>query len=152
MQQHGIGYLSVGFAFGAGGCNAVPVDANGERGVLQPFQLPPPGENNHEGAFMEAGLEHAFLDLRNLGLNLLGSFWFSQTHALREMGTVLSPSHLLSNSATSLVSRFDLLVFFRNVSASRLLCQSEKPWSGTPAPEMKAQVSGWSVSSRSGKE
>jgi erythromycin esterase len=127
VQRHGAGYLSVGFAFGSGGFNAVAVSELGEPGLLQPFHVPPSGEDAYEQAFLAAGVGNAFLDLRNLDLTDLGACWFNDAHGFREVGS----SHLvrteLLETTTHLVSRFDVLVFFRTVSPSRLLRQDQMP-------------------------
>ena len=121
-QRRGAGYLSVGFAFGAGSSNAIPVTLDGGPGVLQPCRLPPTSDGSYEAAFLQAGFDLAVLDLRRLDLTLPGALWFSQPHPFRELGTVFNAT-IAQETATSLVDRFDILVFLRTVSPSKLLGQ-----------------------------
>lgn len=114
-ERYGAGYLAVGFAFGAGGFNAESV----EEGGLQAFKVPPPGPGSYEQAFLDAGLDRAFLDLRTLDLAHPGARWFNEPHPFREVGSHFSPSE--QPRVMDLGRRFDVLVFLRNVTPSRLI-------------------------------
>jgi len=119
-QRHHAGYLSVGFAFGSGGFNAVPAGPEGLAGVRRAFQVAPL-EASYEEAFLDAGCACAFLDLRNLDLTHPGARWFSQPQPFREVGSEFNPREETSGQRTDLAGRFDLLVFLRQVTPSRLL-------------------------------
>jgi len=127
-QRHGASYLSVGFAFGAGGFNAQPSDHEAQAGNLRPFQVPPLGVGSYEDAFLQAGLPLAFLDLRNLDLTQPGARWFAQPRPFREVGTSYSPQDP-GEGPTDLISRFDILIFMRQVTPTRLLGR------GLPGPQ-----------------
>jgi len=125
--RHGPAYLAVGFAFGAGGFQAVPVDDNGSPGWLQPFDLPRPAPEACETALLASGLPNAILNLRNLDLTRTGARWFHEPHPLREVGDRYPAREAFTPGAAVLASRFDLLVFLRTVTPSRPLERRQGP-------------------------
>lgn len=114
-KELGPRYLAVGFAFGAGEFNAVPEGG----GAPRPFQVPPPGRDSYEQAFLDAGLDLAFLDLRHLDLTQPGARWFSEPHPFREVGSEFEPPQ--RTIVLDLTQKFDVLIFMKNVRASKLL-------------------------------
>ena len=124
-QRHGSGYLALGFAFGAGSCNAVA--RGGDRGVVRAFQLPPAGPGSYEQALAMSGLAMAYLDLRGLDLTRPGARWFSEPHLFREVGADLDPAEGPREFPTDLAGRFDVLVFIANVTPSRLFLAGGEP-------------------------
>jgi len=132
-QDHGAGYLSVGFSFGAGGFNTVPVDLNGQPGSPRAIHVPPPEDGAYETAFLEAGMPLALLDLRRLDCTDPGALWFNQPRAFREIGDSYNQATEAGGGMTMLLDRFDVLIFVRNVTPSRLLGQGGRPGDGISA-------------------
>lgn len=121
-QRHGSDYFSLGFAFDAGSMNAAfPDPAYAPYYNFGVCTAPPAALGAYEDALTRAGLDKAFLDMRNLDTTLPGPAWFSQPHNLREVGSLWEDIDGWCVYASSLPERFDALVFLRNVSATTIL-------------------------------
>ncbi len=133
-QDHRAGYVSVGFSFGAGGFNTVPMDLYGLPGTPRAVHAPPPEDGAYEAAFLEAGMPLALLDLRRIDFTDPGALWFNQSRSFREIGDRYNYAAGASSSMTMLLDRFDALIFVRNVTPSRLLGQGRRSGDGAGPP------------------
>lgn len=120
-QRQGARYFTLGFAFDHGGTTAYFDNLNGTFGPLAAYEVPPAPAGSYENTLVQAGLDLAFLDLRNLDPSQPGPAWFQQRHEAREVGSAWNPLPAYSLARTRLPARFDSLIFLKSVSATRLL-------------------------------
>jgi erythromycin esterase len=120
-QRHGAGYLSIGFAFDTGSFNAMVLNSAGTSYNLQSNSVPPASSGSYEDAFVQAGLNLAFLDMRNLDYTQPGPAWLDQPHSLRELDAIWSNTPGYGTGSTLLPYRFDTVIFIKTVTATTLL-------------------------------
>jgi erythromycin esterase len=122
-------YVPLGFAFHAGTIVAAANYATKEEmktpNPIQLWTVPPSAARCIEFTLFQAGLDRAYLPLRNLDPSQAGQAWFLQSQALRDIGATYDGTSEFNVISNVQPDRFDGLIFLRDVEASHVL---DTPW------------------------
>ncbi|HEY5547739.1 MAG TPA: erythromycin esterase family protein [Gemmatimonadaceae bacterium] len=121
-EQHGADYLNVALTFSRGTFNAVNRTATGTFTGLQVHGLAAPWPSSIEAMFSATGLARSIFDTRAVTSGGTAAVPLQRRLTMRVIGSTFAPSAspAVYQSALALPEDYDLVIWFRDASASRL--------------------------------
>lgn len=120
--QYGTDYLNAALTFSSGNFNAVLQTPSGGLGGLQTHGLFGASPSSVEAMFDATALPRAIFDARAIGSGAAAAVTLRRRLTIRFIGSTFAPSASPASyqAALALPEDFDLIIWFRNASPSRL--------------------------------
>ena len=118
-RQFGTDYVNMGLTFSAGTFNAYGQNPNGGLTPLQAHSVTGPQPGSIEAVYQATGLTRAIIDARKTLTGGPAATALRRSLSIRSIGALYA-STFQSQASLALPEDYDILIWFRNASASRL--------------------------------